>query len=554
MDESGTVLSKGPCPDCGSKDNLALYSDGHSYCYTPGCGLKNGKRDMDDIPERTQAALSKEFVPFSSGTGLKTRRLKQDTLTRFGYFVHDKGGESFHIAPYYNQKGELAHQKYRNKDKEFFFQPVIDNAPRPKQCQMFGQQVWGNKNDRKVVITEGELDMLSVAQATQFKIPVVSIPNGTGSALDAIKANYRWLDRFQEVILWMDNDEPGQSVIAECANLFEPGKVKVIRVPGFKDASEMLQAGKDGDVYGAVWGATVWAPQGIINAALCAADLDQEEGEVVGTYPWPLVQEHTLGIRTGEVVYHVAGTGIGKTTMIVEMQHSLLEQGVKFGVIRFEDSRRKSQLDLMSIRAGRRLHLNPLPKDEQTALHSQVFDGGLVELFDPENALWDFDSILGYIRYMAKALGCKVIFIDPLTFLVASIQALDERRALDKIAYDFARTVKQMGVNLQVTHHLTRPQTGRAHEEGGEISINQIRGSGGIANFSMTIIGYERDQQGPRPDLTRARLVKNRFVGWTGIADVLQWVEATGRQVPTSEEYPTRDKDGAPSFGPAEDY
>ena len=29
-------LSNGPCPKCGSKDNLATYDDGHQWCW--GCG------------------------------------------------------------------------------------------------------------------------------------------------------------------------------------------------------------------------------------------------------------------------------------------------------------------------------------------------------------------------------------------------------------------------------------------------------------------------------------------------------------------------------------
>ena len=26
-----------PCPKCGSNNNVAIYEDGHEYCFTPGC-------------------------------------------------------------------------------------------------------------------------------------------------------------------------------------------------------------------------------------------------------------------------------------------------------------------------------------------------------------------------------------------------------------------------------------------------------------------------------------------------------------------------------------
>ncbi|WP_162695446.1 toprim domain-containing protein [Agrobacterium sp. CFBP2214] len=487
-------------------------------------------------------------VPFTTAhmpQGLKLRRLKLDTLSKHGYFVHKDNGKSLHIANYYDQQGRLAYQKYRDAEKNFWFVPMQDNPPRIWECQLFGQQVWGDKYDKKVVVIEGEIDEMTVAQATGMKMAVVSIPAGVGSAIKSVKANYRWLDRFEEVIFWMDNDEPGQSVIDELCSLF-PGKAKTIKVEGFKDASEMAQADREGDIYGAVWSATLYSPEGIVNAALCADDMDEPEGEMIAEYPWPVVQENTKGIREGEVCYHVAGTGIGKTSQIVEVQDLLLRNGVKFGVMRFEDTRRKAQLDLMSLRAGRRLHLDPLPKDEMRTLHTAVFGSGQVELFDPEKAKWDFESIQGYLRYMVMALGCKVVFIDPLSFIVAGTNERDERKALDKVAYEFAQFVKHTKANLQIAHHLTRPE-GKAHEEGAEISVNQIRGSGGIANFSMLIFGYERNQQGERPDLTRIRVLKCRWTGWTGIADTLRWDPQLGRQIVTDETYP--DSKGEASGG-----
>jgi twinkle protein len=553
---SDTVLHRGPCQDCGGWQTLVTYQDLHQFCYTPGCGLKERGSGMESDGESfgtVAAKVPSKAVPYTEDhmrEGLKARRIKTETLRRFGYFVQVDKGQSLHLAPYYNQKGEMVLQKARDKDKNFWFTTVADNAPQPKLCQLFGQTVWGDKFDRKVVIAEGEIDAMTIAQETNFKLAVVSIPAGVGSALDALKANYRWLDRFEEVILWMDNDEPGQSVVAECAGLFEPGKVKTIKVEGFKDASDMLQAGKGGEVYAAVWGATLWAPDGIVNAALCITDMDEPEADTICTYPWPAVQEMTRGIREKEVIYHVAGTGVGKTSIVVEIMEHLLLNNVKFGVMRFEDTRRKAQLDLMSARANRRLHLEPIPKEELKALHASVFGSGLVELFDPEVAEWSYAALERYIRYMVKGLDCKVVFIDPLSFIVAAVDAQDERKALDKVSYSFARMVKQTGANLQITHHLNRGD-GKAFEEGGQISLKNIRGSAGVANFSMGVHAYERDQQGERPDLTLMRILKNRHVGTTGVADILKWHEDTGRQLATDEPYPDNNNDkGAPAFGP----
>ena len=57
MQESESVLvqSKLPCEDCGSSDALALYSDGHTHCYS--CEkTKQGKDGGTHTPRPKQAA------------------------------------------------------------------------------------------------------------------------------------------------------------------------------------------------------------------------------------------------------------------------------------------------------------------------------------------------------------------------------------------------------------------------------------------------------------------------------------------------------------------
>ena len=558
-DASSTVVSRGPCPDCHASDNLVTYADGHRFCFTPGCGLKaHGNKDGKMSDETTaKVKEAKAAIPFTSEhmpQGLTVRKVNLETLTKFGYFMHKDKGEVVHVCNLYTQSGQHAYQKFRNKEKDFWFVLMMDNPPKPHECMLVGQQVWGEKNDRKVVVIEGEIDMLTAAQATQFKTPIVSVPAGVGSAIKAVKANYRWLDRFEEVIFWMDGDEPGQSVIPELCSMF-PEKAKTIKVEGFKDASDMAQAGKIGDIYGAVWGATTYSPEGILLMSNLVDDMNEPEGEVIMSYPWPIIQEKTMGIREGEVIYHVAGTGVGKTSQAVELQVQCLLENVPFAVLRFEDTRRKAQLDLMSVEAGKRLHIDPLPVPEMRALHTKVFGGKQAYVFDPETAAWDWESIKSYLRYLVRALGVKVIFIDPLSFLISGMNERDERKALDLVAYENAKFVKHYKANLQIMHHLTRPVGSKGHEEGAQVSVNQIRGSGGIANYSMGIIGYERNQQGERPDLTRARLLKNRFTGWTGVADILKWDEATGRNLPTDEAYPDSNGSGSdPGFDEVKDY
>lgn len=553
-DEEGSdvLLRREPCPDCGSSDALARYSDGHGHCFKcnrhdPIDPKMSGKTGSESTAKKTK---SRELISPGDNPGaydpLNKRGLKSNTLKRYGYFLGGFKGSTVQIAQYQDQDGNLACQKIRLPGKDF---PIlkVEGAPSIGECKLFGQQSFGDKFDKRVVITEGELDAMSVGQANDFKFPCVSVNTGAQSAVKCLKANYRWIDRFDEIILWFDDDEAGHEASEECAKLFQVGKVKIARVEGSKDASDVLQSNRPGDIVQAIFAATSWRQKGIVNAADCLNDVLEDPDETGRVdYPWDKLNEMTRGAAPGEVIYHVAGTGIGKTTILYEIEHSAIQQGKKCGHMGFEDTRRDVQMGLLSVHLNRRVDDDPcITKDDLAAAHKELFGSRQVELFDPETAEWVIAAIIAYVRYMVKALDVQVIAIDPLSFIAANISAgEDERRALDKVSRDFARIGKELGVTLHITHHLSRPEGNKGHEEGAVISLKHLRGSGGIAQFANTVIGYERNQQGERPDLCQVRLLKNRRKGKTGVAGVLRYEQATGRYCETDEPYDQTDNKG----------
>lgn len=504
----------------------------------------------------------------NSWDDLAARRLTSDTLRRWGYFRAGFNGGAVQVAPYFDQEGNPLWQKLRLPGKEFVVLKADPGAGGLSKAQLFGRHVFGDKYDRQVIICEGEIDAMTVAQVVDHKVAVVSPPTGAQGAMAALKANYLWVDRFQDIVLFLDDDEPGRTAAEECAKLFAVGKVRIAKAPGFKDPSEAMKADRPGDIKAAIWSAVKWRPRGIVNAKDIGDTIRRpQEDELSHAYPPAMakLQEMTGGMWPGEVVYHVAGTGVGKTAVQREIQHHLLTQGVKIAVLSFEDTLRDMQFGLMSIAASERLHLVPLPGRSDVAaceaydqrmlrVHAQVFGGGLVELFDPETAEWTMEAILGYVRYCAKALDCKVIFIDPLSFVAAGIElSADERRVLDKIAKDVAQMAKELGIHLQISHHLKRT-VGIPHEEGAPTSLNELRSSGALANFATGVIGWERNSQaeGEAWRVTRSRILKPiRRTGKSGLADVLYYGE-DGRLIPSPLPFPPIGKpEGADEGGPS---
>ena len=114
---------------------------------------------------------------FVSGTvtSLAKRKLDVDTLQKFNYQIGTAHKRPVQIANFYNKDHELVAQKLRYPDKSFQW---IGEA---KDAQLFGQHLWRDKG-KMVIVTEGEIDALSVSKVNKNKYPVVSVKTGAKGA------------------------------------------------------------------------------------------------------------------------------------------------------------------------------------------------------------------------------------------------------------------------------------------------------------------------------------------------------------------------------------
>lgn len=233
-------VSRGPCPACDRQRSCATYDDGHTYCF--GCAAVSvGGAPVS--PEVTRRA--KQFKPLEEGEyrAIKKRGLKADTLRFFDYRL----AGVHHYATFYNTEGHAVAQKRRGADKKFIWLGDVTSAT------LFGQQRWRNAHRKRVVVTEGELDAMSLSQVAR-SWPVVSVQNGAASAATSIRNSLEWLCEFEEVVFMFDNDEPGEAAAKACAKLLPPGKAKIAKLP-LKDANAMLVAGRRDELLKAMWAA-----------------------------------------------------------------------------------------------------------------------------------------------------------------------------------------------------------------------------------------------------------------------------------------------------------
>lgn len=459
---------------------------------------------------------------------LEKRGIDEKTCAKFRYKIgKDERGNGVQIATYCDKDGRPVAQKIRYPDKKFRW------VGEPKRAVLFGQHLWNG--GRRIVVTEGEIDALSMAQALNLKWPVVSVPNGAGGAKKDLAEHIEFLEIFDAVIFMFDNDEPGQEAAIECAELLTPGKAYVAHLP-LKDANEMLLAKRSTELVSCAWEAKVYRPDGIVLGETLWEKVSEEPEQGLG-YPWPCLDKLLYGMRVRELVTWTGGTGTGKSSLIREVAHHIATfHQQRVGIIALEESVRRAALCQMSLAANRQLHLPPVRAVTSDKEMREAFDATMGTkrfVFYDHFGTVEASSLLPRIRYMVLALKIKWVFLDHISIMVSGMATEgDERKRIDELMTKLRQLVEELDFGLHIVSHL-RKTSGTPHEEGGRISLADLRGSGAIAQVSDAVIGAERDQQGEGGDNYRIllRALKNRFSGDTGTAGTLMWIPKTGRLV-----------------------
>ncbi len=513
----GEFVRHEPCNKCGSRNNLAVYSDGSKYCFTPGCGYQGDKQADTYSMETTDMGLIEvDYIP------LTKRGLNLETCKKWKYGQGVYNGQRVQVANYHDRKGVLRAQKLRNANKNFTW------LGEPKSINLFGEHLW-ETNGKRVVVCEGEIDALSVSQVFGNKWPVVSIPNGAASASKAITRSIEWLETFQEIILCFDQDEAGKAAANSCAHLLTPGKCKIVHGLPENDPNECIIKGKHEQLTQAIWQAKTFRPDGVVSGDELWDHINKDESGWSVPYPWEGFNQSLMGMRGGELVTITAGTGIGKSSVCRELAYTLVRDGHKVGYIALEESVKKTAECLMAIHMNIPHTSMPDVSDEEKkqAFDEVMGDGNLV-LYDHWGSQ-DPSRLLGQVRYMCKGLGCKFIFIDHLSILVSALAEGDERRMIDNTMTKLRSLVEETDIHCVLVSHLKRPD-GRGHEEGAATSLSQLRGSSAIGQLSDSVLGCERNQQDQLEAMnTTVRVLKNRYAGITGVCATLEYNPTIGR-------------------------
>lgn len=483
-----TVIERKGCPQCGSSDNLVVWDDDHSWCFTPNCSYNKGKRRPHSLYNTRISNAVKNFKPIRlQPVRLPKRRLLADTCSRYGIGVHN---QQIHFP--YCKDGKIIGYKVRNhavpkKDKKHFYvKGSINNT-------LFGNQCVHNKN--VIAITSGEYDACSVFQ--MVGISAVSL-HSDGAAKGTVTENLEWLESFEKIILCIDNDESGDKAREIICSIIRPYQLYSMVFPtGYKDANDLLVA-KQSELFSKAFWAARAAPIKVIYSKDVLRQEVLAHSQIPEGIPTGIDQlDKSLGgLRPGEITSVLAKTYQGKSTFCRIVLSNLIRSGHKCLIAALEEQPIKYVRRLLHTYAKR--PVITLDKKEKTFLVDEMLSQLEVSTL---NSKVDTKELTNCIEYAVRRDKVRIVVVDNITAAIDKSKLFEQTSAFMEALTQAAKTFNIHIIVVCHIHRTKKDQNGSLMEGGyGSSSIEQL-------SDNMLIIKKEEDNR------VIIDLMKNRELG-----------------------------------------
>ena len=423
--------------------------------------------------------------------------------------------------PFFNEYGKLVYAKFRKMDyrkgrdkaKEWTQaggQPILFGM---KQCTGF----------RSVVITEGQMDSLSVAEAfkgeTSKPDAFCSVPNGM-NAFTWIPNCLDWLKKFETVIVFGDMEHGHMSLLEKIASRV-PCTIKAVRAEdylGEKDANDILRSFGEEAVRKCIMNA---CEQQIGNVKEIAdvQYIDITKLPKIATGIWELDKALRGGICFGQVCLLTGKRGDGKSTFMSNLFAEAIEQG--YGAFAYSGELPafhfkawlNSQLAGSEHMSTRKDFFDETEYylDSETDKRISEWYRGKAFIYD-NNAIdgEETESLLETIRKVASRKNIKLFCIDN---LMTAMDIVDDQNNLYLAQSNFVRELKDIAIKFDVAIILVaHPRKSGKDEKGNDFDNDIVSGSSNITDRVDVVLNYSRAAEGEDYD-SLLQIGKSRLVG-----------------------------------------
>lgn len=513
------------CPYCHAKDKDTFSINirtGQFECKRGSCGAKGNmitlSRDFDfslgrdaDAYYQTVDYSRKKYNHFGKDKleskdkavrYMESRGISAEVTRKYELTIR-KDNENVMVFPFRDETGEMVFVKYRNlkpqegQSKEFC----------EKDCKpiLFGMN---HCTDGQLVITEGQIDSLSVAES---EIPnAVSVPTGK-NGFTWIPYCWDWMERFNKIVVFGDC-ENGVITLAEELKKRWPLKVYVVRpvdYKGCKDANEILQKWGKQAVIDAVNNAE---PPNIDNIKPMASvkQVDIMQMEYFKTNMPTVDGMLDGGFRFGQLAVLTGKRGDGKSTLASMWGCEAMSQDYNcfFYSGELPDFFFRNWMDRQITKKAE------VTESDADALNQ--YYGEKAFIYDNTTVEDESSNLLKTVEIAIVQKNCRFILIDNLMTAIETDEGSDLYRAQSRFVGELAALAKKYTVFILLVAH--------PRKQNGEMSNDDVSGSSNITDRADLVLCYGRipekkGEPAPGDDERRLEILKNRLTGRLAVKD-----------------------------------
>jgi KaiC/GvpD/RAD55 family RecA-like ATPase len=519
------------CPYCGrtttnDKEKFSInLKTGVFQCFRASCGAKGNMLTLhkdfgfslgsavdsyydQDFRRFKQIRMKKPESKDPAIRYMASRGISEAVTREYGITVQ-KDHDNILVFPFMDETGTIQFVKYRktdfdkekDKNKEWCeanCKPILFGM---YQCDL---------NNKQLVLTEGQIDSLSVTEAGIKN--AVSVPTGA-RGFTWVPYCWDWLQKFDTLIVFGDYEKGHITLLEDMRNRFH-GQVKHVReedYQGCKDANELLQNhGKDAVKKAVEQAESVKNKKLKYAVTIKRVDLNGLERMFSGI---PKLDTMLGGFYMGQTILLSGERGKGKSTLASQFATKAISQG--YGVMFYSgeliDWYWKAWIDFQV--AGKN-YINTRETDygPQYSIDASVIPlmenwyGDKLVLYDNNEVSEDDDEgLLDTVKDAIIQYDCRVIFLDNLMTAIED----DGKSDLYRQQSNWVKKLVAMGKKFNVLIFLiAHPRKGN----GLEFSNDSVAGSSNITNLVDVVLNYDspkEEQEYPR----ELKVTKNRLTG-----------------------------------------
>ena len=528
--EKGDELFFAWCPYCrGDGHDKLTFSvnlqNGTFNCFRSGCGKKGHlvqlARDFDfplllnDTPKKYRTLPQRPVQSTPPAVAYMQSRGIGREVTEHYRLTTQKGHGNVLVFPFYDAAGVLRFVKYRKTD----YDPKRDKNK--EWCEkdtmpiLFGMDRC--VDHARLVITEGQIDSLSLAQAGIAN--AVSVPTGA-RGFTWLEHCWDWITRFSEIVVFGDC-EGGKITLVDELDRRLPMPVKAVQPEdylGEKDANAILQKYGEEPLRQAVERAKLLPVNRIRELAdVAPVDLSKLPRICTGL---SALDRIIGGFYYGQVVLLTGKRGEGKSTVAAKFIAEALEQQVPVLAYSGElpDYHFRRWLDLQlagpqNLTVSYNDFSDPVYSvPDETASTIGEWYRGRAYIYD--NAAVGEDEEEGLLATVEQAVcrfGIRFVLIDNL--MTAIDAESTDKQYLQQSR--FVRALKQ----LAVKHDIVVLLVAHPRKTQGAVDDNDaVSGSADITNRVDTVLSYAKNKD-DEPAGGKLFVLKNRMTGKLATGD-----------------------------------